>query len=141
MIVEDGPSPFLCFPNSLCAQSIFGRVVAAGDTAGVTTANLALSDSTGAVVARVQAGESGDFRLPAPGPGRFVVRENMKGVHGMAEEIRVFDPTETTSEPSVEKRGTGGVSQESSPRIERSGFSLARDSKTEDLLPSMARRP
>lgn len=66
-------------PVSIQAQSVFGRVIVGGDTTGVSGAELTLSDSTGVPVARVQSSESGHFRLPAPGGGRFVIRVSRIG--------------------------------------------------------------
>lgn len=60
-------------PRVCAGQSIHGRVLARGDTAGVPGADLALTDSAGTVVARVQADSAGGFRLPVPGPGEFQV--------------------------------------------------------------------
>jgi hypothetical protein len=54
-------------------------VIVEGDTAGVSGAELTLSDSTGVPLARVQSSESGDFRLPAPRAGRFVIRASRIG--------------------------------------------------------------
>lgn len=66
-------------PVSVQAQSVFGRVIVEGDTLGVSGAELTLSDSTGIPVAKVQSNETGHFRLPAPGGGRFVIRVSRIG--------------------------------------------------------------
>lgn len=66
-------------PSPSHAQSVYGRIVVEGDTLGVVGANLALRDSTGAVVAQVQSTDKGEFRLPAPGAGRYFVQASRIG--------------------------------------------------------------
>ena len=81
-------------PPALHAQSIFGRVIVAGDTTGVSGAELVLTDSTGVPVARVQSTETGHFRLPAPGAGQFIVRISRIGFAEL-EVVATFREEET----------------------------------------------
>jgi hypothetical protein len=102
--LEDGSTPSSCSPNCLLtrwawvclpiflaaflpipvlSQSVFGRVIVEGDTTGVSGAELTLSDSIGIPLARVQSSESGHFRLPAPGAGRFVIQVSRIGFAGI----------------------------------------------------------
>lgn len=66
-------------PSPAKSQSIFGRVLSQGGDAPVPAADLILIDSTGAIVSQVQADSLGDFRLPAPGPGRYLIRASRLG--------------------------------------------------------------
>lgn len=75
--------------SAASGQSIFGRVLAAGDTMGVSGADLTLSDSTDVVVARVQADDAGAFRLGAPGQGRFLIRASRIGFSPIEAEVQV----------------------------------------------------
>jgi hypothetical protein len=75
--------------NPTEAQSIHGRVLILGDTTGVSGAELTLSDSTELVLARVQTNETGEFRLPVPGAGRFQITASRIGFSPVEAEVRV----------------------------------------------------
>jgi len=69
----------LVWSSGATGQSIHGRVLVLGDTTGVSGADLTLTDSTGLLLARVQTNTVGEFRLPAPGAGRFQVSASRIG--------------------------------------------------------------
>ncbi|MFC1574875.1 carboxypeptidase regulatory-like domain-containing protein [Gemmatimonadota bacterium] len=60
-------------------QSIRGRVMVAGDTLGVTGADVFLTDSMGVSLSHVTAGDDGTFQLPVPEPGSFRIRAGRIG--------------------------------------------------------------
>lgn len=70
-------------------QSVYGRVLVLGDTIGVSGADLTLADSTGTLLARVQADSAGRFRIPAPGPGRFILGASRIGFAGVSSAITI----------------------------------------------------
>jgi carboxypeptidase family protein len=61
------------------AQTITGRIVAAGDRAPVTGVIVVLLDSAGRAVVTGLAEDDGTFRLNAPRPGRYSVRVERVG--------------------------------------------------------------
>ncbi len=80
---------FLLTPGTTSGQSIYGRVLLQGDTTGISGADLVLTDSAGLPVARVQSDDSGSFRLPAPGPGRFQLSASRIGLSPISAQVRV----------------------------------------------------
>lgn len=80
----------LLFAPAVCSgQSIYGRVLVQDDTTAISGADLVLTDSAGLPVARVQTDESGSFRLPAPGPGRFRLSASRIGLSPISAEVLV----------------------------------------------------
>ncbi len=89
-----GPSLFilgalLVSGSEATSQSIHGRVLVLGDTVGVSAADLTLADSTGVLLARVQTNTVGEFRLPAPGAGRFQVSASRIGFSAVSAGVLV----------------------------------------------------
>ena len=82
---------FALLPTPSYSQSVYGRVIIEGDTLGVSGAELTLSDSTGAEVARVQSTDGGEFRLPAPGAGKFFIRASRIGLSTIDVEVVLRD--------------------------------------------------
>ena len=82
---------FLFGVGGAAGQSVSGRVVAMGDTAGIPGVDVTLMDATGAVLAQVQAGETGGFHIPAPGPGRYLIRASRIGLSTVDAEVLVLE--------------------------------------------------
>lgn len=78
-------------PGRAACQSVHGHVLVEGDTVAVSGADLVLTDSAGSVVARVQATDAGEFRLPAPGPGRYRIQASRLGYATVSADVRLGD--------------------------------------------------
>jgi len=63
----------VCAADLVSGQSIHGRILVEGDTVGVSDAELALIDSAGTSLLRVQSDSLGFFRIPTPGAGRYEI--------------------------------------------------------------------
>ncbi len=68
-----GATLFFGFAEAAAGQSIHGRVLVEGDTVGVEGVDLALMDSTGISLLRVQSDGLGRFRIPVPEAGGYEV--------------------------------------------------------------------
>ena len=79
---------FLWAPAAM-GQSIHGRALVAGDTVGVSGANLTLMDSAGLALLRVQADESGAFRISVPGPGEYQILATRIGFSSVRDRVMV----------------------------------------------------
>jgi hypothetical protein len=79
----------MCAAKPLMGQSIHGRVLVEGDTIGVGGTELALLNSTGTSLFRVQSDSLGMFRIPVPGPGKYEVLATRLGFASVRAEVEV----------------------------------------------------
>jgi len=104
-------------------QSLHGRILVEGDTIGVDGAELALIDSTGTSLLRVQSDSLGMFRIPVPKAGNYEIlatrlgfasvragvevgeREIVEVEFRMAEEAIPLDPIVVVARREI-RRGT-----------------------------------
>jgi hypothetical protein len=79
----------LCAPQPVAGQSIHGRVLVEGGTGGVDGAELALIDSFGAPLLRVESDSLGMFRIAAPEAGRYTVLATRLGFASVRVEVEL----------------------------------------------------
>lgn len=78
-------------PDSLAGQSVYGRVLVAGDSVAIPAVDLVLRDSTDVAVARVQADDEGAFRLPVPAPGHYKITASRIGFSEVESSVLVHE--------------------------------------------------
>jgi len=81
----------LCAVGTLEAQSLRGRVLAVGDTAGVGGVAVTLLDQDGRPLFQVQSDSAGWFRIPLEAPGRYGLSLTRLGFRSFQAEVVVGD--------------------------------------------------